>query len=100
MERPGAKEIILEAAQNLKRKGAAQKVARPATEVLAVLAGSLDRSRRFDAVQRRYNVGGTRQMVAKRNAKGKVTLAFFPGLDGVAEEEAVAAFRQALKDFS
>ena len=94
-ERPGAKEVILKAAQNLAQKdraGEAPKV------LLKVLTESLDRSKKFDPVQRVYNVGVAGKLIVTRNARGKVTMAFPKGLAGVDPAEAMAAFGAVLKD--
>jgi ParB family transcriptional regulator, chromosome partitioning protein len=95
LERPGAKEVILQAAKNLGREGA---VRRPAGEILRLLATSLDRSKKFTPVQKQYNVGSARRVTVTRNARGKVTLAFSQGLDGVEPKEVLAAVEQILKD--
>ena len=58
MERPGAKEVVLKAAQTLGSRGGAK---RPAAEVLKSLLASLDRSKSFDSaarVQRRCRGSG------------------------------------------
>lgn len=96
-ERPGAKEVILQAAQNLLRKGADEK--RKPGDVLKTLITSLDRSKKFTPVKRQYNMGPAKRVIVTRNAKGKVTLAFPQGLEGVNDREAVAALmEQVLKD--
>lgn len=87
MERPGAKEVVLKAAQNLK-KGEGDR--EPGTVIKALLE-SLDRSKKFEPVQRQYNVGASRRVIVTRNARGKVTLAFPQGLKGVEKEEVLAA---------
>jgi hypothetical protein len=97
MDRPGAKEVILQAAKNLGRDGL---VRRPAGEVLRVLATSLDRSKKFTPVQKQYNVGAARRVTVTRNARGKVTFAFPQGLEGVEPKEVVAAVEQILKDLA
>src|SRR5579863_1144474 len=53
-DRPGAKEDILKAAQNLLQK---DRAGRSAVELLKVLLTSLDRSRRFEPMQKQYNLG-------------------------------------------
>ncbi len=93
-ERPGAKEVMLEAAQNLKRKG----VKKSASEVLTKLAASLDRSKKFDPVQRTYNVGATGRLIVTRNGRGKVTLSFPKGLAGVVSSDVLTAVEQVIKD--
>lgn len=97
MERPGAKEIVLKAAQNLAARGGAK---RPAAEVLKALAASLDRSKAYEPVKREYNVGAAGRVQVTRNAKGKVTLAFPGGFKGVDREAVVAAVDKILKDLS
>lgn len=94
LERPGAKEVILQAAKNLARDGAG----RAPAEVLRVLIASLDRSKKFEPVQKHYNVGTSRRVIVTRNARGKVTLAFPQGLKGVDKAEVVAAVEQIVKD--
>jgi ParB family transcriptional regulator, chromosome partitioning protein len=94
-ERPGAKEVVLKAAQNLAQKNRAGEAPR---ELLKALTESLDRSRKFDPVQRAYNVGAASRMVATRNARGKVTLAFPKGLAGLEKAEVLAAVEQVVKD--
>jgi ParB/RepB/Spo0J family partition protein len=93
MERSGAKEVILKAAQNLAHKGR-----REPRETLKALLRSLDRSSRFDPLQKAYNVGATGRLIMTRNGRGKVTLAFPKGLQGVAKSEVLAAVEQAWKD--
>jgi len=88
MERPGAKEVVLKAAQNLAARGGAK---RPAAEVLKALAASLDRSKAFEPVKREYNVGAAGRVQVTRNPKGKVTLAFPEGFKGVDRDAVVAA---------
>src|SRR6185312_11936771 len=58
LERPGAKEVILQAAKNLARDGEG----RAPAEVLRVLIASLDRSKKFEPVQKHYNVGASRRV--------------------------------------
>ena len=97
MERPGAKEVVLKAAQNLAARGGAK---RPPAEVLKALAASLDRSKAFDPVKREYNVGAAGRVQVTRNPKGKVTLAFPEGFKGVDRDAVVAAVDKILKDLS
>jgi len=94
MDRPGAKEIILQAAKNLGRDGQG----RGASEILRMLIGSLDRSKKFQPTHKRYNVGAARHVMVSRNAKGKVTLAFVEGLQGVDKADALKAMEEILKD--
>jgi ParB family chromosome partitioning protein len=95
LERPGAKEIILQSAKNLGRDSESR---REASDILRTLIGSLDRSRKFDPVQREYNVGSARRVLVTRNARGKVTLAFAQGLHGLERGEVLTALEQILKD--
>ena len=94
LERPGAKEVILQAAQNLSRRGEG----REPSGVLKHLLSSLDRSRNFEPMRREYNVGTAGRVIVTRNPRGKVTLAFPKGLRGAEHEGAIAAFTQILKD--
>jgi ParB family transcriptional regulator, chromosome partitioning protein len=95
LERPGAKEVILQAAQNLARKGEA---VREAGEILRTLVASLDRSRKFEPMQKQYNVGASKRVVVTRNPKGKVTFAFPQGLQSGDKAEILAAVEQIVKD--
>ena len=97
MERPGAKEVVLKAAQNLAARGGAK---RPPAEVLKALASSLDRSKAFEPVKREYNVGAAGRVQVTRNPRGKVTLAFPEGFKGVDRDAVVAAVDKILKDLS
>jgi ParB family chromosome partitioning protein len=96
-ERPGAKEVILKAAQNLGQKDRASREPR---ELLKALAESLDRSRKFDPVQRQYNVGTAGRLIVTRNAHGKLTLAFPKGVQGMVRAEVLSAVEQVLKDLA
>jgi ParB/RepB/Spo0J family partition protein len=95
MERPGAKEVVLKAAQNLLAKGES---GRTPAGTLKVLAGSLDRSRRLEPMRRDYLVGPSTRMTVVRNPKGKVTLAFPKGLRETDREGLLAAIDKLLKD--
>ena len=94
LERPGAKEVILQAAKNLARDGEG----RAPAELIRTLIGSLDRSKKFQPVQKQYNVGTARRVTVTRNARGKVTLAFPQGLQGVERAEVIKAVEEILKD--
>ncbi|MGH8254644.1 MAG: hypothetical protein ACRET0_00315, partial [Steroidobacteraceae bacterium] len=94
-ERPGAKEVILKAAQNLLQK---ERAGRTPAEVLKTLLASLDRSKKFEPLQKTYNVGAAGRVAVTRNARGKVTLAFAQGLAGVDKADVVAAVEQIVKD--
>jgi len=95
MERPGAKEVVLKAAQNLLAKGDS---GRTPAATLKVLAGSLDRSRRLEPMRRDYHVGPSTRMTVVRNPKGKVTLAFPKGLREADRDGLMAAIEKLLKD--
>jgi hypothetical protein len=86
--------VILQAAKNLTRDGQG----RAAAEVLRLLIGSLDRSKKFQPVQKRYNVGAARHVMVTRNARGKVTLAFAQGLQGASKEDVLKAMEEIVKD--
>jgi ParB/RepB/Spo0J family partition protein len=95
MERPGAKDVVLKAAQNLLAKGES---GRTPAATLKVLAGSLDRSRRLEPMRRDYHVGPSTRMTVVRNPKGKVTLAFPKGLREADRVGLLAAIDKLLKD--
>lgn len=98
MDRPGAKEVVLKAGQNLLARGEGAVGGRTPAATLKALAGSLDRSRRVEPVKREYHVGPATRMVAVRNAKGKVTLAFPKGLREADRAGLLAAIEKLLKD--
>jgi ParB/RepB/Spo0J family partition protein len=95
MERPGAKEIVLKAAQNWLVRGEG---ARTSAATLKFLRASLDRSRLIEPIKREYNVGPSTRMTVVRNPKGKVTLAFPRGLRESDREGLLAAIEKLLKD--
>lgn len=95
MERPGAKDVVVKAAQNWAARGEG---GRPAAAILKHLAASLDRSKRIEPLKREYNVGPSTRMTAVRNPKGKVTLAFPKGLREADREGLLAAIEKLLKD--
>jgi ParB/RepB/Spo0J family partition protein len=95
MERPGAKDVVLKAGQNMLAKGGG---APSAAATLKLLAGSLDRSKRVEPVKREYHLGPSSRMTAVRNAKGKVTLAFPKGLGQADRDGLLAAIDKLLKD--
>lgn len=97
LERPHAKEVVLQAAKNLAREGEGR---REPGEVLRSLIGSLDRSKKFQPIQKQYNVGAARRVTVTRNARGKVTLAFLQGLQGLEREEVIRAVEEILKDLA
>ena len=94
-DRPGAKEIILKAAQNLLQK---ERAGRSPVDLIKALLASLDRSRKFEPVQKQYNLGAIGQVIVTRNARGKVTLAFPQGLTAVDKMALVAAIEQIVKE--
>jgi len=95
LERPAAKEVIMQAAQNLARK---KEGTRTPAETLRILITSLDRSRKFEPIQKHYNVGPSKRVVVTRNPKGKVTLAFPQGIQATSKEEILAAVAQIVDD--
>jgi ParB family chromosome partitioning protein len=96
MERPAAKEVILQAAQNLLKRSESGREAR---DVIKLLADSLDRSRKFEAMRRQYHLAPNKRLIVNRNLRGKVTLAFPQSLQGVTAEELNAVMSQVLRDF-
>jgi ParB family chromosome partitioning protein len=94
-DRPGAKEVILKAAQNLLQK---ERAGRSPTDLLKALLESLDRSKKFDPLRKQYNLGAAGRITVTRNARGKITVAFPQGLGGVDKADIVAAVEQVLKD--
>ena len=96
MDRPGAKDVVLQAAKNLARREG--EGSRDPRAVIKTLLASLDQSRKLEPIRREYNVGKAGRAVLVRNAKGKVTIAFPKGL-GTSDREAVMqAVEQILKD--
>jgi ParB/RepB/Spo0J family partition protein len=95
MERPGARDVVVKAAQNWHSRGEG---GRPAAAILKQLAGSLDRSRRIEPLKREYHLGPSSRMTAVRNPKGKVTLAFPKGLKESDREGLMAAMDKLLQD--
>ena len=95
MERSGAKEVVVKAAQNLLAKGES---GRTPAATLKVLATSLDRSRHVEPMKKEYHVGPSTRMTVVRNPKGKVTLAFPKGLRESDREGLLAAIEKLLKD--
>ena len=95
MERAGAKEVVVKAAQNWQSRGEG---GRPAAAILKQLAGSLDRSKRSEVLRRDYHVGPSTRMTVVRNPKGKVTLAFPKGLHEADREGLMVAIDKLLKD--
>lgn len=90
MDRPGAKDVVLQRANNMARKGEAK----DAAAVVKALLASLDSSRKVEPLKREYALGQGK-LVVTRNAKGKVTLAVPPGAD---RELALKAITKALQD--
>jgi ParB family chromosome partitioning protein len=95
MERPGAKEVVLKAAQTLAQKGAAK---RPAAEVLKQLMASLDRKTTHEVLRKEYNVGAAGRVQVMRNPKGKVTLTFRTGLKSADRDAVIATMDKILAD--
>jgi ParB family chromosome partitioning protein len=96
MERPGAKDVVLQAAKNLARREG--EGARDPRVVLKALLASLDQSRKLEPIRREYNVGKVGRAVLVRNAKGKVTVAFPKGVGPADREAVLQAMDQILKD--
>jgi len=94
-ERPGAKEVILKAAQNLLQK---ERAGRSPVDLIKALLASLDRSRKFEPVQKQYNLGTIGRVIVTRNARGKVTLAFPQGFTTIDKSAVVAAIEEIIKD--
>jgi ParB family chromosome partitioning protein len=95
MDRPGARDVVLKAAQNLLAKGES---GRTPAATLKVLTSSLDRSRHVEAIKREYHIGPSTRMSVVRNPKGKVTLAFPKGLRESDRQGLLAAIDKLLKD--
>ena len=92
LDRPGAKDVILQAAQNLARK---KEGSRSPPEVLRALITSLDRSKKFEPIQKHYNLGSSKRVTVTRNPKGKVTIAFPQGsIQSGAKDEILATMAQ------
>jgi ParB family chromosome partitioning protein len=98
MERPGAKDVVLQAAKNLARRD--DDVVRDPRLVLKALLASLDQSRKLEPIRREYNVGKAGRAILVRNARGKVTVAFPKGLGSADREAVIQAMDQILKDLS
>jgi len=96
-DRPGAKEVILKCAQNLLQK---DRAGRPPSDIIKALLASLDRSKKFDPVQKQYNLGAAGRVIVTRNARGKVTLAFPQGLIGIEKADVAAAVDQIMRDMT
>ena len=96
MERPGAKDVVLQAARNLaKREGEG---GRDPRGVITALLASLDQTRKLAPMRREYNVGAGGRAIVTRNAKGKVTVAFPKGLAKADRESVLHTIEQILKD--
>jgi ParB family transcriptional regulator, chromosome partitioning protein len=96
MDRPGAKDVVLQAAKNLARRE--EEGGRDPRHVLKLLLASLDQSRKLDPVRREYNVGKAGRAIVVRNARGKVTVAFPKGVGPSDREAVLLAMEQILKD--
>jgi ParB family transcriptional regulator, chromosome partitioning protein len=97
LDRPQAKEVVLQAAKNLSKEGQGK---RGPNEILKLLIVSLDRSKKFQPLRKQYNVGASRRVTVTRNARGKVTFAFPQGLQGVEKGEVLKAVEEILKDLA
>jgi ParB family transcriptional regulator, chromosome partitioning protein len=95
MERPGAKEIVIKAAQTLASRGG---TGRAPAAVLSQLAASLERRSTYEVLRREYNVGTAGRVQLMRNPKGKVTLTFRSGLKASDREAVIAAMEKILSD--
>lgn len=96
MERPGAKDVVLQAAKNLaRREGEGSRAPRA---IIKLLLASLDQTRKLEPIRREYNVGGAGRAVLTRNARGKVTLAFPKGLHLADRDGLLQALERILKD--
>jgi ParB family chromosome partitioning protein len=98
MDRPGARDVVLQAARNLARRE--EEGGRDPRRVLKALLASLDQSRKLEPIRREYNVGKAGRAVLVRNAKGKVTVAFPKGLGPSDREAVLLAMEQILKDLA
>jgi hypothetical protein len=98
MERPGARDVVLQAAKNLARRD--EDAVRDPRQVLKVLLASLDQSRKLEPIRREYNVGKAGRAILVRNARGKVTVAFPKGLGPSDRDAVISAMDQILKDLS
>ena len=96
MDRPGAKDVVLQAAKNLARREG--EGGRDARVVLKALLASLDQTRKLEPIRREYNVGKAGRAVLVRNGKGKVTVAFPKGVGPSDREAVLQAMEQILKD--
>jgi ParB/RepB/Spo0J family partition protein len=96
-DRPGSEGSDLQGAQNLLQK---ERAGRPAADMLKALLASLDRSKKFDPVQKQYNLGAAGRVIVTRNARGKVTLAFPQGLIGIEKADVAAAVDQIMRDLT
>lgn len=96
MDRPGAKDIVLQAAKNLGRR---EDGAREPRAVVKALLASLDQSRKLEPMRREYNVGAAGRVLVARNAKGKVTLTFAKGVTAADREAVLTAVAKIVDDF-
>jgi len=96
LDRPGAKDVVLQAAKNLARRE--EEGGRDPRAVLKVLLASLDQSRKLEPIRREYNVGRAGRAIVVRNARGKVTVAFPRGLGSSDRDAVLQAMEQILKD--
>jgi ParB family transcriptional regulator, chromosome partitioning protein len=96
LDRPGAKDVVLQAAKNLARRE--EEGGRDPRAVLKALLASLDQSRKLEPIRREYNVGRAGRAIVVRNARGKVTVAFPRGLGSSDRDAVLLAMEQILKD--
>jgi ParB family transcriptional regulator, chromosome partitioning protein len=83
MDRPGARDVVMDRAQYLAKKGPGG----GPSAILKALLASLDNSRKVEPLRQSYPMGKGK-VVVTRNARGKVVLAFPDGL-AAADREAV-----------
>ena len=96
MDRPGARDVVLQAAKNAGRRE--EEGGRDPRAVMKLLLASLDQSRKLEPIRREYNVGKAGRAILVRNAKGKVTVAFPKGLGPSDRDAVIQAMEQILKD--
>lgn len=95
MERQGAKEIILQRARSIAKTDASKHTP---SSILKSLAKSLETTKLLPPMQKAYNLGDSKQVVVSRNPKGKVTLNFPKGLEGVPAETVLDTVRKILTE--
>ena len=85
MDTPGAREIVLKAAENWLTKGVAS---RSPSGVIKHLKGSLDRTKRMAPFKAKYSLSPSTVMTVDRKPSGKVTLSFPKGSAGFGSGDA------------